>query len=186
MKHSLSTIRKPIWWGSLLALVMIVLAACSPATAPAPTATAMPPAATATSAPTTAATVAPTTASAASGPAEVDIATDAKLGKILVDSKGMTLYAFTKDAPDKSTCSGGCLKAWPPLVSADAPKAGAGVDASLLGTTTMADGSKIVTYNHMPLYFWASDTKAGDATGQGVGGVWFVISPDGKPVQSGQ
>ncbi len=62
--------------------------------------------------------------------------------------------------------------------------AGSGVDPSLLGTATLANGAKIVTYNHMPLYFWASDTKAGDTTGQGVQNVWYVIGPDGKPVMT--
>ncbi len=141
-----------------------------------------------------AATAAPTATTAATAAATtgavteptISVATDAKLGKILVDQKGMTLYAFTKDTADTSNCTGNCLKAWPPLMSQGSPKAGSGVDASLLGTATLADGSKIVTYNHMPLYYWAKDSKPGDTTGQDVGKVWFVVSPDGKMVQSGQ
>jgi predicted lipoprotein with Yx(FWY)xxD motif len=112
----------------------------------------------------------------------VSLATDPNLGKILVDGKGMTLYIFTKDTPDKSNCSGGCLKAWPALLTQGSPKAGAGVDQSLLGSTTLADGSKIVTYNHMPLYYFVQDKAAGDVKGQNNGTVWFVVSPDGKPV----
>jgi predicted lipoprotein with Yx(FWY)xxD motif len=115
-------------------------------------------------------------------PAEptVSITTDAKLGKFLVDDKGMALYMFKKDGPDQSNCTGDCLKAWPPLLTEGNPSAGQGVDASLIGTATLADGSKIVTYNKMPLYYFAKDTKPGDITGEGVGGVWFLVSPSGQ------
>jgi predicted lipoprotein with Yx(FWY)xxD motif len=110
------------------------------------------------------------------------VSTDAKLGKILVDEKGMTLYMYTKDTADKSNCAGDCLKAWPAVVTAGNAKAGDGVDASMFGTAALPDGSKILTYNHMPLYYWVKDTKSGDTTGQNVGKVWFVVGPDGKPV----
>ena len=119
---------------------------------------------------------------AAAQEAVVNIVTDPTLGQILVDGNGMTLYSFTKDAPDKSNCDASCLANWPPLLTQGSPTLGAGVDDSLIGSTTLADGSKIVTYNHMPLYNWINDSKAGDTTGQGVGSVWFVVSPDGKPV----
>jgi predicted lipoprotein with Yx(FWY)xxD motif len=121
---------------------------------------------------------------AASSNAMVNVANNATLGQILVDGKGMTLYIFTKDVPDQSNCTGGCLKAWPPFLTTGSVTAGSGVQQSMLGTVTLADGSKIVTYNHMPLYYLASDTKLGDATGQGVQNVWYVVSPDGKPVMT--
>jgi predicted lipoprotein with Yx(FWY)xxD motif len=111
----------------------------------------------------------------------IHVAEDARLGKILVDSKGMTLYMFTKDEADKSNCNAACLANWPPLLAADNIKVGEGVDASKLGTTATTDGRKMVTYNHFPLYYWVKDTKAGDTTGQNVGKVWFVLSPDGSP-----
>jgi predicted lipoprotein with Yx(FWY)xxD motif len=107
-------------------------------------------------------------------------ATDPKLGQILVDGKGMTLYIFTKDSPDQSNCTGTCLTNWPPLLTQGAPKLGTGVDDSKIGSALLADGTKIVTYNHMPLYYYIKDTKPGDTTGQGVGSVWYVISPDGE------
>lgn len=130
---------------------------------------------------------APTTATvaqpvAAAQEPEVNLATDPTLGKILVDGKGMTLYVFTKDGPDKSNCDAGCMANWPPLLTQGNPRFGAGVDDSLIGSAPLADGTRIVTYNHMPLYYWVKDTKPGDTTGQGVGSVWFVVSPDGKPV----
>lgn len=114
----------------------------------------------------------------------VTVATaSAALGKILVDGKGMTLYLFTKDTKGsgKSVCAGGCLAAWPPLLGT--PKAGSGVDATKLGTLTRDDGSRQVTYNGWPLYFWAQDSKPGDVTGQNVQGVWFVVSPQGDAIK---
>lgn len=180
----------------LFSVFALILAACAQAPAASPTIapTAVPPTTAPTVGPTEMPTVAPTSAptaavpatgGTASGPATVMVATDAKLGSILVDSKGMTLYGFKKDTADKSNCSAGCLKAWPPLLTQGAPVAGTGADASMLGTTAMADGSTIVTYNHMPLYYFAKDSKAGDTNGQGVGSVWFVVSPDGKMVENG-
>ena len=114
--------------------------------------------------------------------ATINIATDPKLGKILVDGKGLTLYMFTKDTPDKATCTGGCAKAWPPLLTLGSPKLGPGVDSSMIGSATLPDGSKIVTYNHMPLYYFIQDKVPGDVKGQDNGNVWFVVSPDGKAV----
>ncbi len=111
----------------------------------------------------------------ASGGAVVKVA-DSSLGKILVDDKGMTLYLFKKDTAGVSNCSAGCLKVWPPFLSQGSPAAGNGVMGKL-GTVALADGSMIVTYNDMPLYYYAADQKPGDTTGQGVGGVWFVVNP---------
>jgi predicted lipoprotein with Yx(FWY)xxD motif len=110
------------------------------------------------------------------------VATDAKLGQILVDGSGMTLYMYTKDEPDKTNCTPQCLKFWPALITQGSPTLGPGVDASLVGTAAMADGSKIVTYNKMPLYLFAKDTKPGDVTGQDNQKVWYVVSPDGIAV----
>ena len=97
----------------------------------------------------------------------------------------MTLYIFTNDTPGVSNCNADCLAKWPPLITQGNPKLGPGVDAALVGTATLADGRKIVTYNKMPLYYWVNDKAAGDTTGQGVGSVWYVISPDGKVVGNG-
>ncbi|HZQ26798.1 MAG TPA: hypothetical protein VFA94_03765 [Acidimicrobiales bacterium] len=126
---------------------------------------------TTTAAPTTAA---PTTAAAA---ATVGVATDAKLGKLLVDAQGFTLYRFDNDKNGTSACTGGCASKWPPLTLATGvtkPVASAGVTASDLGTITRADGSTQVTYKGQPQYRYAPDTKPGDTTGDGVGGVWHA------------
>ena len=117
----------------------------------------------------------------AEGP--VKITKDAKLGNILVDGSGRTLYMFTRDEKNKSNCSGTCAQSWPPLVTVDAPKAEEGVDTAKLGTTAREDGSKQVTYNGLPLYFYSKDSKTGDTTGQNVGGIWFVVSTAGEAVK---
>ena len=116
-------------------------------------------------------------------PAALALATDPKLGKFLADSNGMTLYIFTKDTKDTSNCYGKCEAAWPPLLEAGAPSLGDGLDMSLIGSTVRKDGSMQVTYNGMPLYYYAPDQKPGDITGQGVGKVWYVIGADGKVIQ---
>ena len=106
-------------------------------------------------------------------------------GKILVDSRGRTLYLFTKDSGTKSACSGACAMAWPPLGSGGKPTVGRGAKASLVGTTRRSDGKPQVTYNGHPLYTFVMDTKPGDAKGEGFtafGGRWFVVSPAGKQV----
>jgi predicted lipoprotein with Yx(FWY)xxD motif len=106
------------------------------------------------------------------------------LGSILVDSKGMTLYLFTKDTPNTSNCYEKCATAWPPLLTEGSPVAGEGIDAALLGTTNRTDGTVQVTYGGWPLYYYVKDLKAGEVTGQNVGEVWFVLSADGKMVES--
>ncbi len=107
---------------------------------------------------------------------------DSDLGPILVDGEERTLYLFTNDTSDVSTCSGGCADTWPALV-ADDPTGGDGVDPSLLGTSARDDGANQVTYNAHPLYHFASDAAPGDTNGQAVGGVWFVVDADGNAVE---
>ena len=118
------------------------------------------------------------------GGATVMIAKTA-LGPILVDSRGRTLYDFPPDKGGMSSCYGACAALWPPLTTTATPHAGAGVRASLLGTTKRSDGKLQVTYNGHPLYFFVSDTKPGQTTGQGVnqfGAPWWVLSPAGKEI----
>jgi len=108
-----------------------------------------------------------------------------RLGRILVDSKGITLYDFVKDKGGVSACYGACAALWPPLITHGKPHAGPGVRASLLGTTKRQDGKLEVTYNHHPLYYFVTDRKPGQTTGQGVnqfGGPWWVLSSAGKEI----
>jgi predicted lipoprotein with Yx(FWY)xxD motif len=107
------------------------------------------------------------------------------LGRILVDSRGRTLYMFGKDKNGKSACSGQCAANWPPLVTSGKPRATSGARASLLGTTKRADGRMQVTYNQHPLYTFVKDTKKGQTNGEGLnafGGVWSAVSPAGSKV----
>ena len=114
----------------------------------------------------------------------VKLAKDDKLGMFLADEQDKTLYLFTKDTPNTSNCYDKCEAAWPVLFTTGAPRAGDGVDAALLGTTTRKDGRLQVTYNGWPLYYWIKDQKPGDTTGQGVGGVWFLVSPKGEKIET--
>ena len=113
-----------------------------------------------------------------------------KLGTILVDSKGHTLYLFEKDKHGKSACSGACAKAWPPVITKGKPKAAGGTHASMLGTTKRSDGTTQVTYNHHPLYTFIKDAgKPGSTKGQGVdafGAEWYVVGTNGKKIEKGE
>lgn len=110
-------------------------------------------------------------------------AEDSALGTILTDSKGNTLYVFLNDTNGESTCYDDCAANWPAFEATGELAAGNGVDASLLGTTERTDGTTQVTYNGHPLYHFAGDQQPGDTNGQGVGGVWYVVSPEGDAVE---
>ncbi len=107
---------------------------------------------------------------------------ESSLGEILVDAEGMTLYLFTNDNPGESTCYGNCAATWPPLIADGDFMGSENVDPELLGTTSREDGTLQVTYDGWPLYYYVMDEAPGDVNGQGVGGVWFVVSPAGEPV----
>lgn len=102
------------------------------------------------------------------------------LGEVLVDAEGMTLYLFTPDSMETSACTDDCLSAWPPLMGE--PVAGDGVDQALLTTAPRTDGDDQIAYNGHRLYRYAGDTAPGDTTGQGVGDVWFAVTPEGEAV----
>src|SRR3990172_12001693 len=100
-----------------------------------------------------------TTSQPATQQPSIATGTDAQLGTFLTDPKGMTLYMYTKDQPNVSNCYDQCAQNWPPLlVTTGSPVAAAGL-AGMLGLTTRKDGSKQVTYNGVPLYYWVKDTK---------------------------
>jgi predicted lipoprotein with Yx(FWY)xxD motif len=113
-----------------------------------------------------------------SGPLATRDAAD--LGTFLTDAQGMTLYLYTRDDVGISNCYQGCAAAWPPLMAQSDPVLPADLPGAI-GTTTRNDGGLQVTYNGMPLYYWAQDQQPGDTTGQNVGGVWFVVNPAPAP-----
>ena len=104
------------------------------------------------------------------------------LGKIVVDSRGRSLYLFEADHKGTSACYGACAKAWPPVLVVGKPKAGLGTRAALLGVLHRKDGKEQVTYRGHPLYRFFKDTKSGQVKGQGLdffGGEWYVLTPAG-------
>lgn len=120
------------------------------------------------------------------GDVVVQVAQNPTLGAYLTDGQGKSLYLFTKDSKNTSNCYDACAQAWPPLLVQAKPAAGKGVAASLLGTAQRKDGKLQVTYNGLPLYYYAKDAKAGDTTGQGVGEVWYLVSPYGAAIKPPQ
>jgi predicted lipoprotein with Yx(FWY)xxD motif len=112
-----------------------------------------------------------------------------KLGTVLVNSKGLTLYMFVPDRQKKVTCVGSCAAIWPPvkLPSGSRPVAKGQVRARLLGSDPNPSGGRVVTYAKWPLYTYVADTKPGMATGQAVnlnGGLWYALAPSGKVIRT--
>jgi predicted lipoprotein with Yx(FWY)xxD motif len=119
--------------------------------------------------------------------ARVSVASSS-LGKIIVDSRGRTLYLFEKDTRGHSACSGTCAMYWPPLITRGKPIAGHGLKKSLLGTIRRANGARQVTYAGHPLYRYVLDTKAGETNGEGLqdfGAGWNALSAAGKKIEGG-
>jgi len=170
-----STAKRTSMIGLAAGLALFFAACSSSAATVTPTTTTAVAGATETPAATTG--MASQSAVATSGAASVVIgsANDASLGSYLTGPSGMTLYLFKTDTADTSSCAGTCATNWPPLTAA----AGATITqpagaTGTFATITRADGTVQVTYNHLPLYYYAGDSSAGQTNGQGKGGVWFV------------
>jgi predicted lipoprotein with Yx(FWY)xxD motif len=179
-------------------VVMLLATACAPAT-PSPTATSVPttvptePQMTETASVTETPAVTETTAAETTATASIPVTgagtvnvSESTVGPILVDEQGRSLYAYTDDTQNAGTsaCTGDCYSVWPPLITADEPTAGEGVDAAMLGTFDREDGNTQVTYNGWPLYlYYSGDTTPGDINGQGMDGKWFLVSPTGELIR---
>lgn len=127
---------------------------------------------------------APSTSSSSGGAAAsaTVVVASSRLGQILVDSSGKTLYLLTKDTATNATCTAACTQLWPALTVTGTPSAGTGIDTSKLTTINDANGTQVVYGGH-PLYRFSGDTAAGQTNGQGfANGIWWTISPDGQPV----
>lgn len=179
---------------SILAVLALVLAACSPNTSAAQ-ATGTTVATTIASTPIVggSATMAATTASTTgtvmapatpTGPVTVKSAQSTTLGTIVVDSNGMTLYYFMKDTPGVSNCSGNCATLWPPFLTNGTPTTSDMNVTGTLGVLTRSDGSQQVTYDGYPLYYYTGDKAAGDTNGQGLNNLWYVVPASGVPTPS--
>ena len=159
--------------GATVAIAAFALAACgssNKAASPSDTTTT---AAAGTTAP------APTTTTAPAA-ATVTVATT-KLGKVLVDAKGLTLYRFDNDTvAGKSTCgAGACASTWPAATVTGTAVVGAGIEGSKLTTFTRDDGTLQLQIAGHPLYRFAGDAKPGDTNGQGIIDKWYAVTPDG-------
>ena len=105
-------------------------------------------------------------------------------GNVLATSSGQTLYLLTADPAGGSKCTGSCIAQWRPLTHSGSPTGGPGVDASMLSTFKRTDGKQQVLYNKHALYIHSG---TGAASGAGIaadGGIWYLVSPSGKPVKS--
>jgi len=110
-----------------------------------------------------------------------------KLGPILVDGRGRTLYLFERDPRGQSACTGTCTVYWPPLLTPTDPTAGRNAKQSLLGVVRRSNGTRQVTYAGHPLYRYAGDSRPGTTAGQDshtFGAGWYVVSPAGRKVES--
>jgi len=161
---------------TVLGGLALALAACSSSGA----STAPSAAAPSVAAPSVAAPSEPAESAEAGGEVySVEVANGA-VGAYLTGEDGKTLYIFTPDSKDTSTCVDACAGTWPPFTieEDETIKGGTGVTGTL-ATFARPDGKLQVSINGLPLYYYAADAKAGDTTGQGKGGKWFVAPVDG-------
>lgn len=126
-------------------------------------------------------------ASAASGSGSSTVITTktSSGGSFLTNSAGRAVYLFLADSSGKSACSGACASAWPPVVATGQPTAAGGAQSTDLGTITRSDGTKQVTYDGHPLYYFVGDTGPGTDKGQGIDGFgakWWLVAPTGSSI----
>src|SRR4051812_7949285 len=123
---------------------------------------------------------------ATSAPAQrLSSASARSVGRYLTDAKGRAVYIFVLDSKNFSACTGACAGAWPPLSPASALSGDPTVQAEMIGRITRSDGRAQATYSEMPIYYYDDDERPGDIKGQGkneFGGLWYLVSPDGRPI----
>ena len=171
MIHSLlARMPMPVKLGIPLAAVLATAACGSAAASPSAPASSAPAAGSSASASTTG-TVITTHAGSA--------------GTFLTDGSGRAVYLWAKDGMNMSACSGACAAAWPPVPATGTLTATGGAKASDLGTITRSDGTKQVTYDGHPLYYFVGDSAAGQTNGQGsdnFGAKWWLVAPSGAKI----
>ena len=114
--------------------------------------------------------------------AAVSSEAETDLGPVLADAEGLTLYGLTDDTDGVSTCDGACADAWPPL-TVDNARLPTGLDPNLFSVVERSDGTFQLKAGKWPLYRFSGDAAAGDTEGQGSGGVWFAVAPDGSLIK---
>ena len=128
------------------------------------------------------------TSSGSSGSAVAISTAKSPDGVHLTGASGKAIYLWVADSDNKSVCSGACAQAWPPVTTTSLPKASGGALSSDLGTISRAGGTKQVTYNGHPLYYYVGDSHSGTATGQGsdgFGAKWWLVTPKGTAITAG-
>lgn len=123
--------------------------------------------------------------------ARLEVAEAAPFGQHLTDGSGRALYLFTADkrGGNSSACLDQCAQAWPPVTTQGQPEMASGLAKDKVGMIQRKDGASQLTYDGHPLYYFAQDTKAGQAAGQdkkGFGGEWYLVHPDGTPIRTEQ
>jgi predicted lipoprotein with Yx(FWY)xxD motif len=179
MSISAFAVRRPVF--ALLAVLALAAAACTSgggATGQPSTAAASP--STPAASPSATESASPTESEATEEEEyKIEVAEASSIGKYLTGEDGKTLYIFKNDTKaNESTCTGGCAEKWPPFVldEGEQAEAGDGVTGKI-ATFDRPDGTKQVSYDGKPLYYYQADTKAGDLNGQGIGDVWFAATP---------
>jgi predicted lipoprotein with Yx(FWY)xxD motif len=116
--------------------------------------------------------------------ATVRVSSHPDFGEVLVGPEGRTLYLFENDTngTKESVCYDSCAGTWPPLTVGESPTKSKAVSASVT-TLERETGETQVMAGGWPLYYFASDTEPGDANGQGLNDVWWVVAPDGTAIK---
>jgi predicted lipoprotein with Yx(FWY)xxD motif len=166
----LARVPVPVKLAAPLAVALLAAAACSSSGS---------------SSGSTSSTSSPAAGSGSSASSTVITTKTSSGGSFLTNGAGRAIYLFMADSSDKSTCSGACAAAWPPVIAAGQPTAAGGAQASDLSTITRSDGTKQVTYDGHPLYYFEGDTGPGTDKGQGLNGfgaVWYLVAPSGSSI----
>jgi len=169
----LARVPAPVKLAAPLAVALLAAAACSSSSSSSSSAAA--PASSA---------AAPASSSASASSTVITTKTSSG-GSFLTNSAGRAVYLFMADSMNKSTCDGACASAWPPVIATGQPTGAGGVQATDLGTITRSDGTKQVTYDGHPLYYFVGDTGPGTDKGQGVDGFgakWWLVAPSGSSI----
>lgn len=175
----------------IVASAMVALTACAPAGYDGANSSAAEPVAVAAAEPT--ASAEPEASASPDAPADQAPPSDVKLtdelvgkklprmGQVVTDQDGWVLYRFDKDSadPPQSNCVDKCAQVWPPALTDGNPQL-QGVSDDKVGTVTRQDGTRQITIGGWPVYRYIGDKKPGQWKGQGVGGTWFVVDPNGK------
>jgi predicted lipoprotein with Yx(FWY)xxD motif len=168
--------------GGLVAAV--VVAACSSA-ASTSTGAAAPAAPSSAAAPASPAGASSPSSGASSSGGTVITTAKSSAGTFLTNGSGRAVYLWVKDTGDMSNCNGACAGAWPPVTTTATATASGSAKASDIGTITRSDGTKQVTYDGHPLYYFSGDSGPGTASGQGsdgFGAKWWLVAPTGSDV----